>query len=180
MERKPTRYSNGRFHRRTSDATGLACLYRAVVLTEASVGEEFSSNDDGALDAERWFQKAIEALKDESPKDLSRAYNNYGNFLLRRTQDRVFESCRADFDRRLVPILRALFAWSDARANYEEALKLSTTNDESAAISVNLARLYFSMAEMIRTIDVGENGGRNFTDGEQVASIRRGISPSRP
>jgi CHAT domain-containing protein/tetratricopeptide (TPR) repeat protein len=130
-----------------SRTSALADLYRAVVHAESGLEEEAA--------ADFYFRRAIAGLSDESAADRFRAHNNYGNFLLNCTQDRL-----SNHAFQLAAGVRSLFVtallrWEDARTQYEAALELAQElgPQETAAVEVNLARLYAVLSDVLRTLD---------------------------
>ena len=71
-------------------------------------------------------------------------------------------------------LMTALGNWIDAEEHFQEALKLASRDDadQGAAVQVNLARLYALLADVIRTLDVPEEGSRQFVAGENAAAAR--------
>ncbi len=140
----------------------LADLYRGVVHAESGLGQEEA--------ADFFFRRALAALGGTNAADEFRAANNYANFLLDRAQDRGL-----DHAFRMAAGVRSLFAdallyWEDARRYYEAAAQLAAQLDvnDQAVSSVNQARLYAVLADMVATLDVPDGDQRQLASAEEA------------
>lgn len=144
---------------------GLRSLYRAVILAEYG-----SATGDAA---EELFQESLRTLAGAPPIDRLRVHNNYANFLLTRTQDRVYNHAFQIATGGANPLLSALIDWRGARDHYLQALQLAVRSDRSAVngIRLNLSRLYVLLADLISTLNsvVRESA---FVAGEESATAR--------
>jgi CHAT domain-containing protein len=142
----------------------LADLYRGVIHAESGLGQEQA--------ADFYFRRAIAGLAKGSAADRLRAHNNYANFLLNRTQDRLFNHAfqMAAGVRRL--FVTAIASWEEARIHYEAAFELADQLGpaERAAVHVNQARLYATLGDVLATLDAPAE--RQLTAAEQAANQR--------
>lgn len=141
----------------------LAILYRGVVLSESG-----ATCDDAARGC---FLEAIARLEKGARSDLFRARNNYAGFLFSRARDRLYNHAFQIASGVRSPLVVALLDWHEAFGQWDAALRLADDlgPQERATVNVNLARLYTLMADMIRTLDVPENGERRFVVGQRAA-----------
>ncbi len=148
----------------TGDARGraLSDLYRGVIHAESGLGQEQAT--------EFYFRRAIVALNDGATADRFRAYNNYANFLLNRTQDRLFNHAFQMATGVRSVFVTALLSWEDARRHYEAALSLAAElgADERASAAVNLARAYAVMADVLGTLDSSNPTKRQLQKAEKA------------
>lgn len=145
-------------------AEALAHLYRGVIFAESGPSKE--------EEAEEAFMQAIEKLQQGSAADLYRAHNDFGNFLLHRTQDRLYNHAFQMVTGGKLPMTLALFHWMEARDHYEAALQLADKlgPDAKAVVRINQARLFALLADIVRTLDVAPDGKRRFLAGEEAAA----------
>ena len=147
----------------TPRGRALARLYEAVVLSESgpAVGEE----------AEMVFLDALKALAGEMPADRYRAENNFANFLLRRAQDRLYSHSFQSASGTSHPLFSALQDWRQALVHYTAALELgqSMGPQEAVAVSVNIARLYALLADLVTVLNSSLSDQPRFVAGEKSA-----------
>ena len=148
----------------TPRAQALAILYRAVIAAESGSGSLESPD--------MLYREALQRLQGGEAADLFRTHNNYGGMLFARARDQVHNHAFQTAAGAQTPILRALDDWCSALANYEQALGHTEKFDPALAAGVrtNLAGLYGLLADIIRVLDVGEQGTRQFTAGEAAAT----------
>lgn len=145
-------------------ATGLATLYRAVILAESGLGTESLAG--------RSFEKSLAQLAPlNEPSDLYLAHNNYAGFLLGQMQDRLYNHAFQMATGAKAPLTRSLQLWQLAERHYDKAARLAADlgPGEVATQQLNQARLYMLLADVIRTLDANPNG-REFAAGEQAAA----------
>jgi CHAT domain-containing protein len=145
---------------------GLVNLYRAVIFSESGLGTEEQATE--------LFQQSISQLATASSGDRFRAHNNFANFLLNKVQDRLHNHAfqiATGGDR---PIASALLNWIEARKQYQLAGKNAQADNSNrqATVSVNLARLYALLSDLIVTLDYSEGGSRQFEVGSEAAAVR--------
>ena len=129
-------------------AQGLANLYTATILSESA------ADTTAAASADEHFAKAIECLQEAPESDRFRAHNNYANFLLLRSQDRLYNYAFQAASGVSSPLLLSVGQWQQAREQYEQALQLaeSLPPGQIAATQVNLARAYVLLADIVQTL----------------------------
>jgi CHAT domain-containing protein len=148
----------------SADARGraLADLYCGVVHAESGLGQEQA--------ADFYFRRAISGLSNASAADRFRAHNNYANFLLNRSQDRLFNHAfqMAVGARHL--FITAVTSWDEARVHYDLALELASQlgPGERTTVQVNLARLYATLADIVATLEPLESGQKKLKVVEQA------------
>ena len=125
----------------------LAELYRGVLHAEWGQGQEQA--------ADFYFRKALVRLEGASSADRFRALNNFANFLLDRTQDRVL-----DHAFQMAAGVHGLFttaveSWDDSRRFYAGAAVLAGElgDEPQAAVALNQARLEAILADLLVTLD---------------------------
>lgn len=145
-------------------AAGLAALYQAVILAESGQGTDEQ--------ARAMFRRAMDLLADGKPADAYLATVNYANFLLARTQDRLYNHAFEIASGVENPLIDALMNWRESLAQYQAALKIADRLGarEKAAVQTNMARLYSVLADVIRTLDPPRLGLRSFEAGERSAA----------
>jgi len=123
-----------------------ARLYRAVILAESG---QATGNA-----AQLLFVEAIDALRDGSSADRFRAHNNFAVFLLNRAQDRIYNHAFQMASGVENPLVASLLDWHIAREHFQAALAAAETGvpAETATVRVNLARLYSTLADLLRVI----------------------------
>jgi hypothetical protein len=132
----------------------LAGLYRAVVAAEAGLDDRYEDGTGRSCDADAGFRQAIEDLGSSAPADRLRAHQDYANFLLRQSQDRLSNHAFQMAAGVEHPLFTPVQAWNGARQQYEAARSLATAPEDRAAIDVSLARLYTLLTEIVATLDV--------------------------
>ena len=145
-------------------AQALAILYRAVIAAES---------DSGGLESpDVLYREALARLQGGDAADLFRAHNNYGGMLFARARDQVHNHAFQAAAGVQTPILRALDDWCGALANYEQALVYAAKLDPAldAGVRINQSGLYGLLADIIRVLDAGSEGTRQFTAGEAAAT----------
>ncbi len=148
---------------RSARDRALATLYRAVILSESGRATEET--------ARAMFERSIEQLGDD-PRALFRAHNNYANFLLARSQDRLYNHAFQIASGVSHPLIRSVMAWREALLHYLAAWELAgrVAPQERPAVMANIARLYAILADVIRTLDPPIAGRRGLEDGEKAAA----------
>lgn len=133
-------------------AQGLQRLYRAVILAE-------SGQATGDV-AEKLFLEAIELLQNATPADQLRAHNNFAALLLNRVQDRAYNHAFQMASGVSNPLVAALLDWQAARDHFQAALAAAEKIDpaEVAAVRVNQAQLYATLADLLRVIALPSPG----------------------
>ncbi|MDR0327911.1 MAG: CHAT domain-containing protein [Planctomycetaceae bacterium] len=135
-------------------------LYRGMVFAESGMTKWQDGYTEFTQALEQLDSVAAVGVKEE--RDVAdsrfRAANNFGNYLLRLTQDRLNNHALAIATGDGAVLTTALFAWVQALETYQKALDIAektlTDQPELAATSkVNLARLYALLGDIIRTVD---------------------------
>lgn len=146
---------------------GLSLLYLAVIEAEAGADQSH------AQAVEQLFEEAITRLANAPAADRFRAHNNFGNFLLGRTQDRLYNHAFQAATGVSSPLLRSLLTWQQAREQYTAALQLATQlpPGQVAATQVNLARLHTLLADLLQTLNTGPDAA-GFAEAEAFAAER--------
>lgn len=142
----------------------LALLYQAVILAESG---QTTGND-----AQQMFVAAIDQLRNAEPADLFRAHNNFGNFLLRRAQDRLYNHSIRIASGVANPLLGGLVDWCDAQHEYLAAQKLAESLGprQQAGVAANIARLYSQLADFVRVLNSTLPAEKRFSAGENTAT----------
>ena len=144
---------------------GLAVLYRAVVFSESGPGR--------ADEATAAFHQAIGILSATSgSSDLYRAYSNAGNFFLGRAQDQLYNHAFQMAAGCRLPLVTALTHWREARGAFEHAVQFAVTADRLNATRLDLARLYATLADIVRTLRDPDSKDQGFPAAEDAASTR--------
>jgi len=137
-------------------------LYRGMILAESGLTRWQDGFDEfvvALLELD-----AIAAAGSEEAQAVAasrfRAANNFGNYLLRLTQDRLNNHALAIATGDGSVLTHALSTWNQSLDTYRQALDIAeqhlTDQPELAATSkVNLARLYALLGDIIRTVDQG-------------------------
>lgn len=148
----------------TPRAAALSLLYQAVILAESG-----QATGDQAGDT---FVAAIDGLQAGEPADLFRAHNNFGNFLLRRAQDRLYNHSFGIASGVANPVLSGLADWCLARDKYQAAQELaeSLSAGDKAGVSANLARSYSLLADYVRVLNSTIESEERFVEGEVSAA----------
>ncbi len=146
----------------TARSRALADLYRGVIYAESGLGQEQV--------AEFYFRRAVDGMRDGTEADRFRAHNDYANFLLNRSQDRLFNHALQMATGVRSVFVTALGSWEDARQHYETALDLANGlgANARASVKVNLARAYAVLADVIGTLDAPGPEGRQLAEAEQA------------
>ena len=157
---------------------GLAHLYQGVIRAESGLSEKTdSATDAGDADAESCFREALAELEGGSQADLYRVHNDFANFLLRQAQDELYNHAFQAAAGVEHPLLTALNTWREACAEYEAALQAATTADERVAVSVSLARLYASLADVVTTLEPAQ--GENSHDTLRTSAVATATTYAR-
>jgi len=143
--------------------TGLAHLYRGVILSEAGAA---SQNDASAA-----FLKSIEILSPlpHAGEDSFRAHNNYAVFLLARTYDRLHNHTFQIAAGVKLPLISALQDWIEARRQFDAARRHATQPSQKIAVNINLARQTILLLELIRTFTDPADPKKRFKSAENLA-----------
>ena len=141
----------------------LAFLYRGVVLAESGQAQQDQ--------AEAAFHQAIGGLTEGEAADLYRAHNNFADFLLTRSQDRLYNHAFQMAAGVQSPLLTSLKDWIGARDEYEAALAAASKLGPApqAAVKVNLARVYALLVDVLRTAADPRDAAQRFPEGEKAA-----------
>jgi len=133
-------------------AQALARLYRAVILAESGQATGHA--------AQVLFLEAIDALRDDSPADRFRAHNNFAVFLLNRAQDRIYNHAFQMASGVKSPLVGSLQDWHTAHGHFQAALAAAEMGApaETGIVRVNLARLYSTLADLLRVIGTPSAG----------------------
>lgn len=139
-------------------------LYRGVILSESGAGKE--------QEAAAAFRKAIALLEafPNNQRDLYRAHNNFGNFLLGRAADRLHNHAFQMAAGVRLPLVTALQNWIEAKQQYDAALTLAKTRRQKAAVQLNLARQHALLADIIRTLADPADPKQRFEAAEEIAT----------
>jgi len=134
-------------------AQAFARLYRAVILAESG---QATGNAAQVL-----FLEAIDALRDGSPADRLRAHNNFATFLLNRAQDRIYNHAFQMASGVKSPLVASLLDWHTAQGHFQAALTAAEmgTPEEAGIVRVNLARLYSTLADLLRVMEISAADG---------------------
>ncbi|WP_406694618.1 CHAT domain-containing protein [Singulisphaera sp. Ch08] len=168
----------------TPRSQALAKLYNAVIRAESGLALE--------AQADHLFHEALVAVEalgrdgkasESTAADLFRAHNNYGNFLLGRSQDRLQNHAYQIVTGGRLPLLSTLSDWHAALREYEAARTLAQgmrAPAQAAAVETNLARLYAILADLIRTLEDPASEDRRFLAAvlaatEQARTLAAGI-----
>lgn len=147
---------------RDRELIALCFLYRGMIAAEAGLAQ--------FEEGHACFFEAIHLLNEiaaESPEAASvvalsrfRAFNNAGNFLLRRVQDRLYNHALSMASGDGAVLTDILLTWIQSRDVYNQALEiglgeLTAQPELTASTRLNLARLYALLGDVVRTIDQG-------------------------
>lgn len=134
----------------------LSTLYRAAIFAESG-----QATGDAA---KVLYLEAIELLRDGAAADQLRANNNFAMFLLNRCQDRIYNHAFQMASGVQNPLMSALVDWYGAREYLHAALTaaVKVNASEVAAVRVNLARLYSTLADLLRVLQ-SEDGSAAVT-----------------
>ena len=147
----------------TDRGKALATLYSAVVLAE-------SGQATGAA-ADQRFQAALAMLGNAQPADALLVHNNYGNFLLSRSQDLLYNHAFQVATASRAPLFTALSAWAAAKQQYQLALQAANSLNrpqETAAINANIARLHVLLGDMLRVLNSALPDDARFASGQAM------------
>ena len=127
---------------------GLSAMYLAVVRSESA------NASTAAEKTERLFDSAIATLNAGKPMDLFRTYNNYGNFLLSRSQDQLHYHARLKAAGAKSPILQSVQLWRRAHDAYLAAAEFadSASPKDKAALTLNLSRAKAQLADLLLSL----------------------------
>ncbi|QDU94489.1 CHAT domain-containing protein [Lignipirellula cremea] len=129
---------------------GLAAMYQAVIRAESTAALVAEDLDD----AERRFSASILALSTGYPADAFRARVNFGNYLVNRAQNRLYNHAVQAATGVRSPLVHAILDWQAARTQYEAALQLADNLPprDLAAVQANLARLYALADDLLASL----------------------------
>lgn len=168
----------------TPRSQALAKLYNAVIRAESGLALE--------AQADRLFREALVAVEalgrdgnesESTTADQFRAHNNYGNFLLGRSQDRLQNHAYQIVTGGRLPILSTLSDWHAALHEYDSARTLAKGMQQpaqAAVVETNLARLYALLADLIQTLEDPASEERRFPAAvlaatEQARTLAAGV-----
>ncbi len=146
-------------------ARALTELYRGVVLSEAGSTRETESID--------CFERSIRGLSTSGePGDLYLAHLNYGNHLLRRAQDQLYNHSFLLASGASHPRVDAISYWCRARTEYEQAMSHVPDSDarSKAALELNQAKLYILLIDIIKSFHGANQTSEIFTNTENAAA----------
>lgn len=133
----------------------LALLYQAMLEGEAdfaSQREKAVAPDESSV-PRSLFQQALAALPQRSGADYYRAHYNYANYILRQSQDILYNQAFQTATGGQHPLLSALVNWCDAKSHYEQAASVASSADERSVAEIGLARLYALMADIVLALN---------------------------
>ena len=143
--------------------TGLAWLYRGVILAEAGATQD--------VHARAAFETALRLLSTEMAKtQLSTANNNYGSFLLARTYDQLHNHAFRMATGVKSPLFRALLDWKKASFCFRNATQESGATTTVGLNQINLDLLLADILETLSSEDVSDGFSL-----EMAGIIRRSI-----
>ena len=146
----------------TRELKALCHLYCGMILAETGMAKWQDGYNEFMWAIQELDAIAATGAKEEQAIAVSqfRAANNFGNYLLRLTQDRLNNHALAIATGDGAALTDALSSWGHALDAYRAALDIAekhlTDQPELAATSkVNSARLYALLGDIIRTVDQG-------------------------
>ncbi len=139
----------------------LCHLYRGMILAESGAARLQDGYAEFA-EATRLLDEIAQTGQPEAKQVADSRYrcaNNFGNYLLRLTQDRLYNHAMAIATGDAMVLTDVLFTWSQAMTAYQNALKIASETLSEApelvlAAKMNIARLYALLGDVVRTVDV--------------------------
>lgn len=162
---------------KTEEIRALCHLYRGMILAEsgaARLQDGYAEFDEAMRQLDAIAEKGANEARAVAASRY-RVANNFGNYLLRLTQDRLYNHTLAIATGDGMVMTDVLYSWSRALVAYRKALDITSESlgdqpELIATTKANLARLYAVLGDIVRTVDLDKTAGEIETSAYATAS----------